>query len=47
MKTKLIAAALLGAPVMASAATTRAEIMEFHAIGKPCCSPFTGTDPER
>jgi len=26
---------------------TRAEIMEFHAIGKPCCSPFTGTDPER
>lgn len=24
---------------------TRAEIMEFHAIGKPCCSPFTATDP--
>jgi catechol 2,3-dioxygenase-like lactoylglutathione lyase family enzyme len=26
---------------------TRAEIMEFHAIGKPCCSPFTARDPER
>jgi len=26
---------------------TRAEIMEFHAIGKPCCSPFTAHDPER
>jgi hypothetical protein len=26
---------------------TRAEIMEFHAIGKPCCSPFTATDPEK
>jgi catechol 2,3-dioxygenase-like lactoylglutathione lyase family enzyme len=26
---------------------TRAEIMEFHAIGKPCCSPFTAADPER
>jgi catechol 2,3-dioxygenase-like lactoylglutathione lyase family enzyme len=26
---------------------TRAELMEFHAIGKPCCSPFTGTDPEK
>jgi len=26
---------------------TRAEIMEFHAIGKPCCSPFTASDPER
>ena len=26
---------------------TRAEIMEFHAIGKPCCSPFTGKDPEQ
>ena len=26
---------------------TRAEIMEFHAIGKPCCSPFTAKDPER
>ncbi|HEX4636646.1 MAG TPA: VOC family protein [Rhizomicrobium sp.] len=24
---------------------TRAEVMELHAIGKPCCSPFTGTDP--
>jgi catechol 2,3-dioxygenase-like lactoylglutathione lyase family enzyme len=24
---------------------TRAEIMEFHAIGKPCCSPFTAPDP--
>ena len=24
---------------------TRAELMEFHAIGKPCCSPFTATDP--
>jgi catechol 2,3-dioxygenase-like lactoylglutathione lyase family enzyme len=24
---------------------TRAEIMEFHAIGKPCCSPFTAADP--
>jgi catechol 2,3-dioxygenase-like lactoylglutathione lyase family enzyme len=24
---------------------TRAEIMEFHAIGKPCCSPFTAKDP--
>ena len=24
---------------------TRAEFMEFHAIGKPCCSPFTAADP--
>ena len=24
---------------------TRAEIMELHAIGKPCCSPFTAKDP--
>jgi catechol 2,3-dioxygenase-like lactoylglutathione lyase family enzyme len=24
---------------------TRAELMEFHAIGKPCCSPFTAPDP--
>jgi catechol 2,3-dioxygenase-like lactoylglutathione lyase family enzyme len=26
---------------------TRAEIMELHAIGKPCCSPFTASDPLR
>ncbi len=26
---------------------TRAEVMEFHAIGKPCCSPFTATDPDK
>jgi catechol 2,3-dioxygenase-like lactoylglutathione lyase family enzyme len=26
---------------------TRAEVMEFHAIGKPCCSPFTASDPEK
>jgi catechol 2,3-dioxygenase-like lactoylglutathione lyase family enzyme len=26
---------------------TRAEFMEFHAIGKPCCSPFTAQDPEK
>ena len=26
---------------------TRAEIMEFHAIGKPCCSPFTASDPRQ
>jgi catechol 2,3-dioxygenase-like lactoylglutathione lyase family enzyme len=26
---------------------TRAEIMEFHAIGTPCCSPFTAKDPEK
>lgn len=25
---------------------TRAEIMELHAIGKPCCSPFTALDPK-
>jgi catechol 2,3-dioxygenase-like lactoylglutathione lyase family enzyme len=24
---------------------TRAEFMELHAIGKPCCSPFTAADP--
>jgi len=24
---------------------TRAEIMELHAVGKPCCSPFTASDP--
>lgn len=26
---------------------TRAELMEFHAIGKPCCSPFAASDPQR
>lgn len=26
---------------------TRAELMEFHAIGKPCCSAFRAPDPER
>ncbi len=26
---------------------TRAEVMEFHAIGKPCCSPFTASDPDQ
>jgi len=26
---------------------TRAEVMELHAIGKPCCSPFTAADPEK
>ncbi len=26
---------------------TRAEVMELHAIGKPCCSPFTAADPEQ
>ncbi len=26
---------------------TRAELMELHAIGKPCCSPFTAPDPTR
>jgi catechol 2,3-dioxygenase-like lactoylglutathione lyase family enzyme len=26
---------------------TRAELMEFHAIGKPCCSPFHAPDPQR
>ena len=25
---------------------TRAEIMELHAIGKPCCSPFAASDPQ-
>jgi catechol 2,3-dioxygenase-like lactoylglutathione lyase family enzyme len=25
----------------------RAELMEFRAIGKPCCSPFTASDPQR
>lgn len=25
---------------------TRAEFMEFHAVIKPCCSPFTAPDPE-
>jgi catechol 2,3-dioxygenase-like lactoylglutathione lyase family enzyme/predicted enzyme related to lactoylglutathione lyase len=25
---------------------TRVELMELHAIGKPCCTPFTGKDPE-
>jgi len=24
---------------------TRAELMEFHAVAKPCCSPFTAADP--
>jgi catechol 2,3-dioxygenase-like lactoylglutathione lyase family enzyme len=24
---------------------TRIELMELHAIGKPCCSPFTAADP--
>lgn len=26
---------------------TRAEIMELHAVGKPCCSPFTAEDPKQ
>ena len=26
---------------------TRAEVMEFHAIGKPCCSPFSASDPQK
>lgn len=26
---------------------TRAELMELHAIGTPCCSPFTAADPEK
>ncbi|HEY1725103.1 MAG TPA: VOC family protein [Steroidobacteraceae bacterium] len=26
---------------------TRAEIMELHAIGRPCCSPFTASDPQK
>jgi catechol 2,3-dioxygenase-like lactoylglutathione lyase family enzyme len=25
---------------------TRAEFMEFHAVIKPCCSPFTAQDPD-
>lgn len=25
---------------------TRAEVMELHAIGTPCCSPFTAPDPQ-
>jgi Tol biopolymer transport system component/catechol 2,3-dioxygenase-like lactoylglutathione lyase family enzyme len=25
---------------------TRAELMELHAIGKPCCSAFTAADPQ-
>jgi catechol 2,3-dioxygenase-like lactoylglutathione lyase family enzyme len=25
---------------------TRAEFMEFHAVVKPCCSPFTAPDPD-
>ncbi len=25
---------------------TRAELMEFHAVGKPCCSPFRAPDPQ-
>ncbi len=25
---------------------TRAELMELHAVGKPCCSPFTASDPQ-
>jgi catechol 2,3-dioxygenase-like lactoylglutathione lyase family enzyme len=25
---------------------TRAEFMEFHAVTKPCCSPFTAADPD-
>lgn len=25
----------------------RLELMEFHAVEKPCCSPFTAADPER
>jgi TolB protein len=25
---------------------TRAELMELHAIGTPCCSPFTAADPQ-
>ncbi len=24
---------------------TRAEVMELHAVGQPCCSPFTAADP--
>jgi catechol 2,3-dioxygenase-like lactoylglutathione lyase family enzyme len=26
---------------------TRAEFMEFRAIGKPCCSSFTASDPQK
>jgi TolB protein len=26
---------------------TRAEIMELHAIGTPCCSAFTASDPQK
>jgi catechol 2,3-dioxygenase-like lactoylglutathione lyase family enzyme len=26
---------------------TRAEVMELHAVGKPCCSPFTASDPQK
>lgn len=26
---------------------TRVELMELHAIGTPCCSPFTAADPEK
>jgi TolB protein len=25
---------------------TRAELMELHAVGRPCCSPFTAPDPQ-
>jgi hypothetical protein len=24
----------------------RTELMEFHAVDKPCCSPFTAEDPK-
>jgi hypothetical protein len=24
----------------------RTELMEFHAVEKPCCSPFTAEDPK-
>ena len=24
---------------------TRVELMEYHAVSKPCCSPFTASDP--
>jgi catechol 2,3-dioxygenase-like lactoylglutathione lyase family enzyme len=26
---------------------TRVEMMELHAIGTPCCSPFTASDPDK
>ena len=26
---------------------TRTEIMQLHAVGTPCCSPFTASDPEK